>query len=442
MRSVLPRNTAPSRPALAVGLALAIAAVPAPAPAQIRVALDAQLARPLSRPQMDAFGLGGGGGITVEWSPRPSLGLLARVQSLALSPYEGALPEGYAHPGTGTLSSLAVGARVRPLGWLFGVPGDGLWLEAAVGGGLTGTTVRPVASARAGVAVRLGSFALGPYAGYTRVFEWPDSLLPGDAQLAVLGLEASFAPLAPRVVRPRAAQPLPAPGHCPPALRVTRGDADGDRCPDSDRDGDTLADMRDRCPDTGEDFDGFADADGCPEPDNDADAIADVFDACPDVPEVINGVDDEDGCPDEAPVQVVRGRIQHGDVVLFAFASARVREPARPIVRALARLLAVHPEYRTVYIEGHADEIGDDHFNYNLSFQRALAVAELLAEFGVARERLVPLGFGRTAPVDTSHSPAARARNRRVEFVVDGHRSAGRARAAHGWIDVPREEAP
>ncbi len=66
----------------------------------------------------------------------------------------------------------------------------------------------------------------------------------------------------------------------------------------SDRDGDGIFDVDDKCPDDPEDKDGFEDEDGCPEPDNDKDGIPDVEDLCPLEPEDIDEFQDTDGCPD------------------------------------------------------------------------------------------------------------------------------------------------
>ncbi len=65
-----------------------------------------------------------------------------------------------------------------------------------------------------------------------------------------------------------------------------------------DRDGDTILNENDQCPDQAEDFDQFQDEDGCPDLDNDNDTVPDTFDACPLVPEDLDGFEDEDGCPD------------------------------------------------------------------------------------------------------------------------------------------------
>jgi outer membrane protein OmpA-like peptidoglycan-associated protein len=65
-----------------------------------------------------------------------------------------------------------------------------------------------------------------------------------------------------------------------------------------DRDGDSVKDDVDKCPDDPEDHDDFEDEDGCPDPDNDRDRILDKDDKCPNEPENRNGFEDDDGCPD------------------------------------------------------------------------------------------------------------------------------------------------
>jgi OOP family OmpA-OmpF porin len=114
-------------------------------------------------------------------------------------------------------------------------------------------------------------------------------------------------------------------------IEKTDRDGDGvpdleDKCPDvpgprenqgcpvvKDSDGDGIPDDIDRCPLDPEDLDGFQDEDGCPDPDNDGDGIVDKMDACPNTPGPItnrgcpvldrdgDGIpDDQDKCPDQA----------------------------------------------------------------------------------------------------------------------------------------------
>jgi OOP family OmpA-OmpF porin len=104
-------------------------------------------------------------------------------------------------------------------------------------------------------------------------------------------------------------------------IKKTDRDGDGifdvdDKCPDvpglpefqgcpppspKDRDGDGIFDDQDKCPDDPEDMDEFEDEDGCPDFDNDQDGIPDhpeKADKCPMIPEDMDNFEDEDGCPD------------------------------------------------------------------------------------------------------------------------------------------------
>ena len=67
---------------------------------------------------------------------------------------------------------------------------------------------------------------------------------------------------------------------------------------------------------------------------------------------------------------------------------------------------------------GHNDKTGGDDANMRLSEERANAVVAALTERGVPVERLAPKGFGETKLVDAAMTPAALAKNRRIEFRV------------------------
>ncbi len=72
-------------------------------------------------------------------------------------------------------------------------------------------------------------------------------------------------------------------------------------------------------------------------------------------------------------------------------------------------------------IDGHTDDVPIQNpvypSNWELSQARALAVTRFLIEAGgLAPGRLAPLGFGEYHPLDDRDTPAARRRNRRIEF--------------------------
>ncbi len=84
---------------------------------------------------------------------------------------------------------------------------------------------------------------------------------------------------------------------CPDEPEDSDGWKDSDGCPEVDNDGDALLDGQDKCPNEAEDFDQFQDDDGCPEADNDKDGIDDIKDPCPNAAEDGKGKRPKDGCP-------------------------------------------------------------------------------------------------------------------------------------------------
>lgn len=69
-------------------------------------------------------------------------------------------------------------------------------------------------------------------------------------------------------------------------------------------------------------------------------------------------------------------------------------------------------------IGGHTDNTGNSVANQKLSEARAKAVYAYLIKKGIATTRLTYVGYGDTNPVADNGSPAGRAKNRRVQFVI------------------------
>ncbi|MBX3594006.1 MAG: OmpA family protein [Sphingomonas sp.] len=78
-----------------------------------------------------------------------------------------------------------------------------------------------------------------------------------------------------------------------------------------------------------------------------------------------------------------------------------------------------------ITLRGHSDSRGSDGDNLVASRKRAEAVAAYLTAHGVAADRIAVIALGETRPIapnanlDGTDNPDGRAKNRRVDIVVD-----------------------
>ncbi len=105
------------------------------------------------------------------------------------------------------------------------------------------------------------------------------------------------------------------------------------------------------------------------------------------------------------------------DAILFDFDQDILSEEALKQLDEVYKLLKKN---KAMYIEidGHADVIGNDSYNLDLSKRRANQVIKVLSEKGIAIERLTVKAFGSSQPVAENSSEEGRAQNRRVEFQI------------------------
>jgi outer membrane protein OmpA-like peptidoglycan-associated protein len=105
--------------------------------------------------------------------------------------------------------------------------------------------------------------------------------------------------------------------------------------------------------------------------------------------------------------------------IYFDFNSDKIREESEPVLQEIGEAMTRHPEWR-ISVDGHTDNIGGNgEANLRLSQRRSEAVRKaLVTRFGITADRLTSGGHGAAAPKDTNDTPEGRARNRRVELVL------------------------
>ena len=115
------------------------------------------------------------------------------------------------------------------------------------------------------------------------------------------------------------------------------------------------------------------------------------------------------------------------DKVLFHPGQATLRPEGHDIIRQLARPLASMPN--PLRVEGHTDDVpiaGSYASNWELSTARATTVLrELASAGGIAPARLSAAGYADQRPMAPNTTPDGRARNRRVEILVEANTPEG-----------------
>ncbi|HET7463378.1 MAG TPA: OmpA family protein [Longimicrobium sp.] len=109
---------------------------------------------------------------------------------------------------------------------------------------------------------------------------------------------------------------------------------------------------------------------------------------------------------------------QLGGNVLFDTNSAALKPQAvAALDELLTSMIQPYPNAK-VTVEGHTDNVGGDAQNQQLSEARAQSVVQWLTQHGVPAARLEAHGYGKTRPAFPNDTPANRARNRRIEIIV------------------------
>lgn len=115
--------------------------------------------------------------------------------------------------------------------------------------------------------------------------------------------------------------------------------------------------------------------------------------------------------------EVKKGGVYRINDINFATNSYEVNPHIRSIIREFASYL-VENSSLVVELRGHTDNVGGKEANLILSENRAMAVYNLLAEYGVEKNRLSYKGFGQGMPLTSNATEAGRALNRRTEFAI------------------------
>lgn len=103
--------------------------------------------------------------------------------------------------------------------------------------------------------------------------------------------------------------------------------------------------------------------------------------------------------------------------VTFASDSATISQSFYSSLNDIANVLVQYPESK-ILVNGYTDSTGGDAHNQALSERRANSVANYLASQGVARNRIIATGYGKSNPIASNSTESGKQANRRVEVKI------------------------
>jgi len=120
--------------------------------------------------------------------------------------------------------------------------------------------------------------------------------------------------------------------------------------------------------------------------------------------------------PEKPPVASSTDKPSGGiEDILFELDSNLLTLTAKGTLDGVVQKLKANPSLR-VHVRGHSDQLGSHEHNLELSRRRAAAVENYLLSNGVPSSRISTEAVGGVKPADSTNTPTAWARNRRVEI--------------------------
>jgi outer membrane protein OmpA-like peptidoglycan-associated protein len=123
--------------------------------------------------------------------------------------------------------------------------------------------------------------------------------------------------------------------------------------------------------------------------------------------------------PAQASVRVVGDQITITKQIHFETDSAVILGDSDQLLEEIADVMNKNVNLKKIEIQGHTDNTGTPQHNKDLSQARADSVRTWLVSRGnVDGSRLIAKGYGQERPLVPNVTPANRARNRRVQFLI------------------------
>ena len=108
---------------------------------------------------------------------------------------------------------------------------------------------------------------------------------------------------------------------------------------------------------------------------------------------------------------------------LFKKGGAKLSPAARPVLDEIVKIIKTKGKKHKIFIQGHTDDVpihtAKFESNWELSAIRATAVLRYFFDKGIDPGRLTATGYADTFPMVSNNTKEGRAKNRRIEFVLE-----------------------
>ncbi|GMR20799.1 MAG: hypothetical protein BMS9Abin36_1396 [Gammaproteobacteria bacterium] len=118
----------------------------------------------------------------------------------------------------------------------------------------------------------------------------------------------------------------------------------------------------------------------------------------------------------KARKKIAKGNVRRRGIIRFATGSAELGKYAERTLSDLVYYLKVHPEVKSVVINGHTDTVGTNGKNMRLSLERARMVQRYFVANGIPASKLRTRFHGESSPVANNKDTDGRTLNRRVRI--------------------------
>jgi peptidoglycan-associated lipoprotein len=108
----------------------------------------------------------------------------------------------------------------------------------------------------------------------------------------------------------------------------------------------------------------------------------------------------------------------HVKDIFFAYDKAEIRPEEQESLKSDLEFLQAHPSFK-ILVSGHCDERGSEDYNLALGTNRANTVRDQLAKFGISRDRIRTVSYGKEKPFCSDENEQCWQQNRRAHFTLD-----------------------